>query len=71
MTDEMPSLDAIANERMFEQLRIDMARVGSGAAPSCPVCLVSNAVAPAAVAADWRCGRCLTFWSDDVTLVAV
>src|SRR5262245_35532265 len=62
MTDETPELDAIATERMLEQLRLDMARVGSCAAPPCPACLVANAVAPAAILADWRCGRCLTFW---------
>jgi hypothetical protein len=55
-------------ERILEQLRVDMASVGSG--PPCPVCLVANAVAPAAVAADWRCGRCLTFWNDDGTIIA-
>jgi hypothetical protein len=64
-------LDEIAKERILERLRIDMARVGSPDAPPCPVCIVNNAVAPAVVAADWRCGRCLTFWNNDGTLVAV
>src|SRR5262249_53292780 len=51
-------------ERLLEQLRVDMASVGSCAAPACPACLVSNAVGPAAIT-DWRCGRCLTFLNDD------